>query len=416
MTMAVSPLNADPPRYRLVDITEIGFLPLPDSIGTMGMNNKGQVVYTRLVGENYRAWVWLPNYPWMSGVDYSLNPGLHELNSTGDAIAHDININGIVAGQSDGNQGGLGEATVWTLGSSITSHGLGYLGGIQPWSKAWAINDDPDPTVVGDSTDAGQCCILFPDPPSEDTPVIKSFRIVFDSPLGSMSSCAPPADTNATYGRDIPANSVLGGYRVAGIASCDRTGQCLLGPTCGEAFFSEAISCVSGATVHSDFGDVGSPALKISSAVRGINNAVESVGWGFVDHDDCLRKALFWSSPSAAFVDLGNTMPPEQSGEGRRAEAINNISPPQVVGWNTEQALGVLWEYSGSAWAATNLTDEIGTCPGWVIEQAHDINDDGWIIAYGTYGTDPREHHAILLIPYNAVRADIDGGGLRQRR
>lgn len=41
------------PRYRLIDVTPLNFEPNPDVIGTMGINNKGEVTYTYEVeGEN----------------------------------------------------------------------------------------------------------------------------------------------------------------------------------------------------------------------------------------------------------------------------------------------------------------------------------------------------------------------------
>lgn len=72
-----------PARFTLVDITEIGFEPnIQQGVGlavrgTVGLNNLGEVVYTRMVNGQLQAWVYLPDPG-----DYGLPTQTPQLSST----------------------------------------------------------------------------------------------------------------------------------------------------------------------------------------------------------------------------------------------------------------------------------------------------------------------------------------------
>ena len=105
------------------------------------------------------------------------------------------------------------------------------------------------------------------------------------------------------------------------------------------------------------------------------------------------------------------------AGYGSRAEALNNHKDPQVVGWSwigVEQQ-AVLWEsHGGAAWTATDLNNAFPECSAVELEQAHDINDDGWIAAWGTVNPPGLafERHAVVLSPVGPNPSDLNGDGI----
>jgi hypothetical protein len=110
-------------------------------------------------------------------------------------------------------------------------------------------------------------------------------------------------------------------------------------------------------------------------------------------------------------------MPSGQSGDRSRAYAINNLTDAQVVGANIQELVGVLWERDGGGtWSAIDLNTEIPCCrQSLLIREAHDINDNGWIVAWAEYlvpNSSPPviERWAVLLSPY-ACPEDVDFDG-----
>jgi hypothetical protein len=146
------------------------------------------------------------------------------------------------------------------------------------------------------------------------------------------------------------------------------------------------------------------------------------VGWVLFQPDnvlDCFPTATFWESPSDIDpVDLAQylTVPYHQS----RAFAINSLANPQVVGRNEETSHAILWEYA-SGWSSRDLNRSdsppnyiISDCADaqWQITEAHDINDDGWIVALGTtFVQSTLELHALLLTPVGDCPYDVDVDG-----
>lgn len=162
--------------------------------------------------------------------------------------------------------------------------------------------------------------------------------------------------------------------------------------------------------------DLDAPPLFRDSEARGVNTASESVGWGFPSGTSlCRPDALYWKA-DLQLTNLGLYMPPSQPGQPSRAEAINALPLPQVLGWNTIAELALLWEkQSGTPpWKGTDLNTVIGPCggaePNIVLRQAHDINDSSWIICVGH--PDPgTERHAYVLTPIDTCLWDLDGDG-----
>ncbi len=164
--------------------------------------------------------------------------------------------------------------------------------------------------------------------------------------------------------------------------------------------------------------DIGTMQQPRDSDCRAINNVGDGqvVGWGFTGEDqfDCKQHALLWNSPSATEVpqDLGAGLPDESWAEG-----LNNATPhPLVVGLNLDLQRALIWEHDGAGWTASELDDRVG-CAGEDIrlKQAHDINDDGWIVAWGVDDSQfgDEAYHLYVLAPYESLTcaADIDGSG-----
>jgi hypothetical protein len=105
-------------------------------------------------------------------------------------------------------------------------------------------------------------------------------------------------------------------------------------------------------------------------------------------------------------------MPDGQELDESRAEAITpNLDPPQVVGWNEDRELALLWRpiTPPPFWEVTDLNDEIGSCAGNLdVARAHDVNDSGWIVCLADYDTGPGfDLRAVLLTPVETCRWDI---------
>ncbi len=157
------------------------------------------------------------------------------------------------------------------------------------------------------------------------------------------------------------------------------------------------------------------------SVVRGISN-LGAVS-GFARTSAPQSHAAYWDTIAGPIVDLGSLLAPGEQSWGWR---INNNAPTsgvtQVVGYTGTLGEGLLWECSGTCdlvanWSVTDLndTDTIGLCSDeWIIRQAHDVNDNGWII--GMANAAPAERHAVLLAPLATCPpalclGDIDGNG-----
>ncbi|MCI0629963.1 MAG: dockerin type I domain-containing protein [Phycisphaerales bacterium] len=361
-------------------------------------------MYGKIVSSNINAWVWLPEadaaYP-------SLSVGFNNLSSisgSGNGIAYDLNNAGVVVGRDGDDDDNGSQAIAWKLTTSgAPATNLGFLSN-GAWSVAHAINNNSTPLIVGTSDTTGSCICGG----GGTGHVTRGFQIAFSSPLGSMTVLGANFLTHSSRDeRDIMTDNG-GVIRSVGMWTCNQTDPCDdWNP--GDCDDSHA-AVRSGNTEYLDLGD--------GSEARGINDSYLAVGWGF-DGADCTdRRALLW--PMAGFTNtiLGDTMPSGQSGQNSRAEAINNHASTQVVGWNSDLALALLWEKPSSTWTVTDLNAYgfpsyvIPQCSAdtWNINQAHDINDCGWIVAWGTKVSNSAKH-ALLLVPFGECRWDVNQDG-----
>jgi hypothetical protein len=390
-------------RFRATPLVKIDFTPAPDSDGTIGINQKGQVVYGYVPsgGGNKRAWIWLPanDASYVSGYNTA---GVHELSISGIAtptVARDVNETGDVVGQGNG----LGETansygTVWRLASSATPSTIGNLGGSGPWSSAHAISDHSTPKVAGDSK-ASRNCTCSGSLPNQ--PVVRGFYMELGSSLVELD----PGNETYSYARDIAKVSGQSSFYIGGFGRCASSNgmACEFAVTnCNELFDAKFWN---NSTTPTDMTKLTSN----DAHARGVNVNGGSVGSSFTSGLNCRRHAVYWASSASSPVDLHDNL--LSSGEASRAEAVNNLSNPQVVGWNETSSRALLWEYNGSSWSVLDLqsADAIGnqggSTPQFDLRQAHDINDDGWIVCWGfcDYGLgDPLTGtYVVLLTPFD---------------
>jgi hypothetical protein len=386
-------VGAQTPRFRLTPIVKLGFTPNPLVDGTLGINDEAQVVYGYVspTDSETTAWLWLPV------TDYGEPRGFHELRtlSATDAplpnIAREINEAGDIAGQSDGIGRGLGDATVWEMDNG----GEYRTPNIAQASEAFSINDDSTPKVTGRRGTTEQC--------QNGITTLLAFRWELTTGSGTLTNLSAASSYVHCVGYDIGLDDTVSGIS----QPCSDAGACASGFR-GTGWETSAIalplgSIASGSYARTNFG-------------YGTDDTGRTVGWTFHQIEqtyDCRSEATFWEYPSdTSPVNLGSTMPSGQSGDESRAYAINNLTNAQVVGTNLTTSTGTLWERDGS-WSAIDLNTEIPCCrQNLIIRQAHDINDNGWIVAWAEYDppSGPDEQWAVLLSPYTCPE-DIDFDG-----
>lgn len=105
-------------------------------------------------------------------------------------------------------------------------------------------------------------------------------------------------------------------------------------------------------------------------------------------------------------------MPLNQAGNQSRAEAINDLQRRQAVGSNLTINHALLWEkqVGSPPWIGTDLND-VTACSTVVLNAAHDVNDDSWIITWGTLPLPGggNERHAYVLTPIETCLWDLNG-------
>jgi len=406
-----SAVEAQTPRYRLTPLVKLndsaGYTPDEES-GSMGINNLGQVVSAYRPSDSgpVKAWLWLPM------ADYGLTAGVHDLHtlsglsSSIPSLAADINESGVIVGRAgdlDDVSGSLG--AVWTIsGGTVTNTQLGTLDSNSHWSAVYSVNDASPPIIVGGSG-ASRTCGCTGSPPT--VVVRRGIQLSFTSPY-TLTELSPSPDS---YGTAWDVNTPSSGSAlIAGYTDCadDWIGTpavCRFVDLCRVP--KDAVRWQSG--TRSALTDLGSK----GSEARSVNDAGNLAGWGFTDETQCQRRALYWDTDSASPVNLGSLL---TNGDASFAESINHLSPPQVVGWNATQGLALLCEKDGGGnWTVVDLNDSavIGGCESyWTLAEAHDINDNDWIITHGTANnTYPSGNYAILLTPFPDCPADVTRNG-----
>ncbi len=245
--------------------------------------------------------------------------------------------------------------------------------------------------------------------------------------IGSFGTYAPSAtlwrDGSATLLEQPPASRGSGGIAInnagvmvgRGVTDYSERGMAWNGtaltiypPVRGNISYLNAINNhnqIVGGSSNSDLGavfatrwDGTTPVFLHSaqSAGMGINDAGDVVGWAEVP-GVVGQRATLWKESGA--VDLGTL-----GGDQSTALAIN--ANGQVVGYSNlsphgEATHAMLWAEESGLIDLNGLLDAATRSAGWILTDARDINDGGWIVGQA-YNVQSDVWHAYRL----AVRAD----------
>lgn len=133
----------------------------------------------------------------------------------------------------------------------------------------------------------------------------------------------------------------------------------------------------------------------VSAQANAINNQGQVVGCS-LDTEDFWH-AVIWQDTTAL------SLAPDANESW--ALAINDHN--QVVGaFAVNSTLAFIWEEG----LATSLNDLLTDNQGWILTEAHDINNSGWIVGVGI-NPDGHDNHGFLLVPLivqETIPANID--------
>ncbi len=420
------------PMYRVTDLGDIGFVPNADNDGvkhgTFGINNDGQIVYARDFDGETHAALWLP------GSAYGLSAGIYDITDLSEdselepSIARDINIDGLIIGQEGSvSLAGSGKTALWTIssGSATITNPDG-----ESWSRGMAINDADPAMYIGEYkiTD-GKCLSLWTSEEcyeaSGDYTVLRSFRQELSDPYSSTTELSYKTGTtychNSSHARDVSQygqdDELIVGYSFMFAFTPD----CLATPDPFKAAMTwepEDFYTPTPLTLLSVNQGVTS-----RSEARGVNDNGEIVGYGPQLYLGW-KRAYYWSSMSSGPTNLNlEDMPPDHgTTQATYAEAINNMTDPHIIATNDSTNTAMIWiQQSDNSWEAYDLHDlhhdlytneDISDCKVHKFRAGHDINDNGWIVAWGddsnTSGIQP---HAYLLTP-ETCPADVNDDGV----
>ena len=444
----------DRPGYAIVDLgplneqndpmSPLPFSPEAERTGRFGINAHGQVAFTRRIDEAHRPYIWLPRPA------HGLSAGVHALVDLfpqfdfGDhASAVDISDNGFVVGQCRAGSGtgpyiirGQGRAYIADLSGSMgwtdnarvidgLSSGACEEGG--GWSRGVAVVDDGSvPVMVMEAGRLGQCL-------SEDV-CFSSGHLVTDLDQSTPTVTAlTGTGFPSEFAFDID-RAAAGEYELAGRGDRDpRVGHCGVTITyyCEVEDVPARFSAAAGsppsisAGALADFGDDVPEDLR--GFGRGVDRGGTVVGYGTLPPDppsspDCDLNALLWDpADNGAYTNLHLVL--GDCAGFSRAESINSAPRRRIVGWDPRRQHPLLWveHETLDGWQGYRLQVDThpvypgivdaGTCPGWTLREAYDVNDAGWITGWGirTIG-EVSQPHAFVLVP-TSCPADLDQDG-----
>ncbi len=136
------------------------------------------------------------------------------------------------------------------------------------------------------------------------------------------------------------------------------------------------------------------------SLAFGINNSGQIIGYAY--DVGGANVACIWDDDGVTYLGtLGG-------GSDSYGRAINNLG--QAVGWSYYPGYinryPFLWEND----TLLNLQELVPSDSGWWLQDAYDINDNGWIVGYGLDPTGAES--AFLLVPEPATLSLLALGGL----
>jgi hypothetical protein len=424
--------RAAPPQYTMEEIEIIGFQPDADGQGRFGINERGEIAFTKLGEGVYHAMLFLPQSA------YGMSAGVHDLAEeivdasqdpilTGHSYARDIGDEGFAVGQFEGTEPGAGKAFVIDLADvlSLTDRVFVYEGVTtdectEAWSRAMAVSNNLDPSVVIETGRETNCVLSGCQAGGLDCfvsgatlssigsgPVLEEFDVV---------TCRTGSRAVDIVREDTVSPPLLAGWGDILV----RAGGCTTsGLPC-----DDSVIPIRWDPSLAVLGNLGTSQAR-PAAARGINFAEYAVGYGYTQGSggaDCQRHAILWppGSPPDA-TDLHAQV--DEIAVLSRAESINRCENlQQAVGWDPAGGQPLLWIRPSGGWegwllqvgsGAGSVEIECGGCEENVfLKQAFDVNDDGLIIAWGQDSTDD-EFRLYLLTPVDQCDrpGDVDNNG-----
>lgn len=293
------------------------------------INNAGQVVGYGVQQGYLRATLW------SSGNIIDLHSSF-PANSFSSAEARDINDAGQIVGVALSGDGP--HAVIWNNGSYSDLNPLGFGGG----HYAYAINS------AGQTAGSSPPSLGFPHP---------GIAIIWHN--GNRIELGGQGEAYS------------GGYGIndAGLVAGSRAMPTTLED--GSIYYAPLRATIWDGTNVTDLGTLNEGGY---SEALDINNAGQVVGYGSAASDPNIVHAILWEG--GGIIDLGTL-----GGSDSTALAINQIG--QIVGSSKisgdTETHATLW-HNGIIIDLNNYLDASTASAGWVLVQANDINDDGWIV------------------------------------
>lgn len=432
---AAAALFAAPPhaaaqqrQYRVLDL---GTLPGGPPTRPYGINNDGAIVGEgKAANGAMHAFIWLPRTLYGGFCPVQSPYDLHVLapsTPSGNSIGYEINkalLPGptfpIEAAQIAGQVSGTnGDAFLWTLASGATTttnlNTFSHPPVIIRTKAARSIADGTSttsPVVVGDAVAEAICS-------NQPVATTIGFRTRLDG-SNQLVALEGFQDDQLSTARDVnfvpqpPPGGGVGplpdtvGYsegtsniaECVGLPGCDDERDSLL-------WRQNPAEPASLLKINAGLG--GAQALGVNDAGDIVGSSMDTNGSG-----GCVYNATLWTGPNHTLVVpvLGD-QPPLLVASQTFANAINNATLRQIVGRNATTEHASLWEQApGGGWQPVlDLDTAACDCNNtFVLREALDINDSGWIVARGQVIAGGSEH-AYLLRRVSDCPADLNGDG-----
>ena len=300
------------------------------------------------------------------------------------SAARSINNRGDVVGWASTTTGAH-RACIWQSSGGL--QGLDTFGG--DWSEAWYVNNSGQ--VVGDADRSSneQHAFLWQDSTgmqdlTAPNPAVSDARGINDN--GQIVGCTYIGSSARSYvslwqtGGAMQNLGTLGGSYASGW-SINNAGQ-VVGSSATVNGYVHPFVWQSDSGMQ-DLGTLGGN----QGVAFHINESGQVVGWSSTSSGENLPyHAVLWKI-GGKMEDLGTL-----GGADSIAYDIDNSG--QVVGYDTDIGHAFIWQADIGMQDLNNL---IGSPSGWTLVAATAINDNGWIVGYGT--TPAGQSHAFLLTP-----------------
>ncbi|MDP2932798.1 MAG: DUF3466 family protein, partial [bacterium] len=189
----------------------------------------------------------------------------------------------------------------------------------------------------------------------------------------------------------------------SGTCSINNNGQIVGGAPNSFGYTRACLYDSTGGGNNTDLGTLGGLSWSVAFSINDNGQIVGSAQNGFGYQHAC----LFDPTGNGANIDLGTL------GGNSYAQSINDNG--QIVGWADNSGMrACLFDPTGLS-NNIDLNTLINPASGWILTQASEINNNGWIVGQGI-NPDGQTHAFLLVIPEPATIILLTLGGLVLRR